>query len=77
MHSKRFENENSAQKQKIRISAQDSLAKIISDGNVNKLSKNYMNTCGLDISYGSVEPFEQEPFRTKNMINGLIEINSD
>jgi len=74
INSKNIGEENIARKlQKRRVSEQDSLAKIISDQNVNKLSKHYMNTCGLDISYGSVEPFEQEPIRTKNMINRLIQ----
>jgi hypothetical protein len=76
-HSKKIYEDIASKIRKRKTSEQDSLAKIISDKNVNKLSKHYMNTCGLDISYGSVEPFEQEPFQTKNLINNLIEIHSD
>ena len=56
---------------------QDSLACIISDKNVNKLSKHYMNTCGLDISYGSVEKFEEPQIRTKKIIKDLVEYQID
>lgn len=50
----------------------DSLAEIISDRNVNKLSKNYMNTCGLDISFGSVEEFDGSLICTEQMVSRLI-----
>lgn len=53
----------------------DSLAQILSDSNVNKLSKHYMNTCGLDISFGSVEGFDGPPVSTRRILANLIDID--
>ena len=56
---------------------QDSLVNIIGDGNVNKLSKQYMNVCGLDISFGSVDRFDEPLTRTKKIVQKYTEIDSD
>ena len=50
----------------------DSLWKIIADKNVSVLGKNYMNTCGLDISYGSVEDFGSDKLHTAENIKKRV-----
>lgn len=57
--------------------AEDSLAQIIADRNLNKLSKHYMNTCGLDISYGSVGTFEDHRVETRKLIRDTVGIDKD
>lgn len=56
-----------------KIKAQDSLYSIIADHNLNRLTEDNLNKCGLDISYNSFESFN-ESIATTTMVKQKLNL---